>query len=47
MISTVDVSEEIDKTLELIHYHLKKRNIQVQRDLRSRCTQLSMPTVNS
>ncbi len=32
-VSTVDVSGEVDKTLELIHYHLKKRNIQVQRDI--------------
>ena len=38
-ISTVDVSEEIDKTLELINYYFKKRNIQVQRDSRSRYTQ--------
>jgi PAS domain S-box-containing protein len=31
-ISTVDVSGEIDKTLELIHYHFRKHQIQIQRD---------------
>jgi len=31
-ISTVDMREEIEKTLELIHYHLRKNNIQVIRE---------------
>ncbi|RPJ06609.1 MAG: hybrid sensor histidine kinase/response regulator [Deltaproteobacteria bacterium] len=31
-ISTVDVCDEIEKTLELIHYHLRKRNIEVARE---------------
>jgi signal transduction histidine kinase len=31
-ISTVDIREEIEKTLELIHYHLRKNNIQVIRE---------------
>jgi PAS domain S-box-containing protein len=31
-ISTVDVREEIDKTLELIHYHLRKQRITVVRE---------------
>ncbi len=31
-ISTVDVCEEIDGTLELIHYHLRKRGIKVMRE---------------
>ena len=31
-ISTVDISEEIEKTIELIHYHLRKNNIQVIRE---------------
>jgi PAS domain S-box-containing protein len=31
-ISTVDVREEIEKTLELIHYHFRKSNIQVSRE---------------
>jgi signal transduction histidine kinase len=28
-VSTVDICEEIEKTIELIHYHLRKNNIQV------------------
>jgi signal transduction histidine kinase len=31
-ISTVDVRDEIDKTLELIHYHLRKQRIEVVRE---------------
>ena len=31
-ISTVDIREEIEKTLELIHYHFRKNNIQVIRE---------------
>jgi signal transduction histidine kinase len=31
-ISTVDVREEIEKTLELIYYHLRKRNIKVSQE---------------
>jgi signal transduction histidine kinase len=31
-ISTVDIGEEIEKTVELIHYHLRKNNIQVIRE---------------
>ncbi|OHE31218.1 MAG: hypothetical protein A3J94_09470 [Syntrophus sp. RIFOXYC2_FULL_54_9] len=31
-ISTVDVREEIEKTVELIHYHFRKNNIQVIRE---------------
>ena len=31
-ISTVDIREEIEKTLELIYYHLRKNNIQVIRE---------------
>ncbi len=31
-ISTVDLREEIEKTVELIHYHLRKNNIQVIRE---------------
>jgi len=31
-ISTLDIREEIEKTLELIHYHLRKKNIQVIRE---------------
>src|SRR5574341_2111113 len=31
-ISTVDVGEEIENTLELIHYHLRQRQITVQRE---------------
>lgn len=31
-ISTVDIREEIEKTIELIHYHLRKNNIQVIRE---------------
>jgi len=31
-ISTVNIHEEIEKTLELIHYHLRKINIQVIRE---------------
>ena len=31
-ISTVDMREEIEKTIELIHYHLRKNNIQVIRE---------------
>ncbi|HEX7343674.1 MAG TPA: ATP-binding protein, partial [bacterium] len=31
-ISTVDIREEIEKTLELIHYHFRKSNIQVIRE---------------
>jgi signal transduction histidine kinase len=30
-ISTVDICEEIEKTLELIHYHLRKQNISIMR----------------
>jgi len=31
-ISTLDVREEIDRTLELIHYHLRQRQVAVVRD---------------
>jgi PAS domain S-box-containing protein len=31
-ISTVDICEEIEKTLELIHYHLRQNNIVIQRE---------------
>jgi PAS domain S-box-containing protein len=31
-ISTVDIREEIEKTVELIHYHFRKNNIQVIRE---------------
>jgi PAS domain S-box-containing protein len=31
-ISTLDVPEEIDRTLELIHYHLRQRQVAVVRD---------------
>ncbi|MFH1754736.1 MAG: ATP-binding protein, partial [Candidatus Latescibacterota bacterium] len=31
-ISTMDIREEIEKTLELIHYHLRKNNIRVIRE---------------
>lgn len=31
-ISTVDIREEIEKTIELIHYHLRKNNIEVIRE---------------
>jgi PAS domain S-box-containing protein len=31
-ISSVDIREEIDKTLELIHYHLRNHNIEIERD---------------
>ena len=31
-ISTVDMREEIEKTVDLIHYHLRKNNIQVIRE---------------
>ena len=31
-ISTVDICEEIEKTLELIYYHLRKHNIIIQRE---------------
>ncbi|MHB9098277.1 MAG: hybrid sensor histidine kinase/response regulator [Syntrophales bacterium] len=31
-ISTVDIHEEIEKTFELVHYHLRKNNIQVIRE---------------
>jgi len=31
-ISTLDVSEEIERTLELIHYHLRKHNIIVRQE---------------
>ena len=31
-ISTVDICEEIEKTLELIHYHLRKNNIVIRRE---------------
>ena len=31
-ISTVDICEEIEKTIELIHYHFRKNNIQVIRE---------------
>ncbi|MFH0879547.1 MAG: ATP-binding protein, partial [Lentisphaerota bacterium] len=31
-VSTLDTREEIEKTLELIHYHLRKNNIQVIRE---------------
>jgi signal transduction histidine kinase len=31
-ISTVDVCEEIEKTIELVHYHLRKNNIRVVRE---------------
>lgn len=34
-ISTVDVREEIDKTLELIYYHLRKRSINVVKEFPS------------
>ncbi len=30
-ISTIDVREEIEKTLDLIHYHLRKSNIEVRK----------------
>ena len=30
-ISTIDLREEIDKTLDLIHYHLRKSNIEVRK----------------
>lgn len=33
-ISTVNVCEEIEKTLELIHYHLRKHNIAVAREFK-------------
>jgi len=33
-ISTVNVCDEIEKTLELIHYHLRKRNISVAREFK-------------
>jgi signal transduction histidine kinase len=33
-ISTVNVSDEIEKTLELIHYHLRKHNITVAREFK-------------
>jgi len=33
-ISTVNVYDEIEKTLELIHYHLRKRNISVAREFK-------------
>jgi len=33
MVSTVDVRDEIEKTLELIHYHLRKYGINVVKDL--------------
>ena len=35
-ISTVDICEEIEKTIELIDYHLRKRNIQVIRKFASK-----------
>jgi C4-dicarboxylate-specific signal transduction histidine kinase len=31
-ISTLDVCDEIEKTLELIHYHLRKHNIQIVKE---------------
>jgi len=31
-VSTVDICEEIEKTIELIHYHLRKNDIQVIRE---------------
>jgi PAS domain S-box-containing protein len=34
-ISTVDLCEEIEKTLELIHYHLRKNNISIMRQFAS------------
>jgi signal transduction histidine kinase len=34
-ISTIDVREELDKTLELIYYHLRKQNIAVVREFAS------------
>lgn len=34
-VSTVDLREEIDSTLELIYYHLRKRNIAVVQDYAS------------
>jgi signal transduction histidine kinase len=33
-ISTVNVSDEIEKTLELVHYHLRKHNIAVAREFK-------------
>jgi signal transduction histidine kinase len=33
-ISTVNVCEEIEKTLELVHYHLRKHNIAVAREFK-------------
>ena len=33
-ISTVNVSDEIEKTLELVHYHLRKQNIAVAREFK-------------
>ena len=33
-ISTVNVCDEIDKTLELVHYHLRKHNIAVAREFK-------------
>jgi PAS domain S-box-containing protein len=32
-ISTLELGEEIDRTLELVHYHLRKRSIEVVKDL--------------
>jgi signal transduction histidine kinase len=31
-ISTVDVREEVENTLELVHYHLRKRNVRVVKE---------------
>jgi signal transduction histidine kinase len=31
-ISTVDIREEVEKTIELIHYHLRQNNVQVIRE---------------
>jgi signal transduction histidine kinase len=33
-ISTVNVSDEIEKTLELVHYHLRRQNIAVAREFK-------------
>lgn len=39
-VSTLDIAQELDYTIELIHYHLRKRNIEVDKDY-----QIDVPSV--
>jgi PAS domain S-box-containing protein len=39
-ISTVDICEEIEKAMELIYYHLRKRNIVIRREFASECPRI-------